>query len=320
MKSTTLGTSIDAVVTPKPGSLTCPACDSTVFKASRVLPTVSFRRCLECGLLISTIEPVEPAAAEYSRVVEDRYARGLLAVRDRQSSELLGIIRRHNPAAETLVDVGCGFGSFLIPARAAGYRVRGVEPDEAAARKGRELLGPEVVQHGLLTPSTFPTSSADVVVTLDVLEHIPVDVVPGFVTTIRSVLRPGGIWVVKVPTSEGPFFRMAHLLRPVASGLVRGVLERLWQSRYEFPHTVYFNARSLRRLMERHGFTVEEVRYIEEVPSGTASDRLRFDDSVRPWQASLLAPGVRAINALGRLTRRTDAMVVVARAPKNGAP
>ena len=278
-----------------------------------MLPTVSYRRCLGCGLLLSTIERAEPAAAEYSRVAEATYGRGLLAVRDRQSSELLEIIRAHAPAAETLIDVGCGFGNFLVLGRAAGFTVRGVEPDQAAATKARALLGEDVVQHGLLASSTFAQASADIVTTLDVLEHIPVPVMPTFVDTIRDVLRPGGIWVVKVPTSEGPFFRVAHLVRHIAIAPVRGILERLWQSRYEFPHTVYFNARSISRLMERHGFLVERVTYLEEVPSGTARDRLRYDDSVPGWQVSLLAPGVRAINALGRVTGHTDAMVVVAR-------
>src|SRR6476661_8690729 len=257
----------------------CPACAGSTFREMAVLPAVSCRRCQGCGLLVSRIERTEPSGAEYSRVAEEHYERGLLAVRNRQSSDLLEMIRRHAPGAKTLVDVGCGFGNFLVLGRAAGYSVRGVEPDEAAARRAEAILGEGIVQHGLLTPSTFPSGSADVVTTLDVLEHIPVDIIPAFIATVRQSLRPGGIWVVKVPTSEGPFFRIAHLARHLPLAPVRGILERLWQSRYEFPHTVYFDARSLARLVARSGFRVEQVAYLEEVPSGTARDRLRYDDS-----------------------------------------
>lgn len=296
----------------EPGA-SCPACGSGQFDRQSVMPGVAVKRCVACGLLLSTIVARSDTTPEFSRVNQARYARGLLATRDRQSDELIAIAREHVPEARDLVDVGCSYGRFLARARAAGFRVRGVEPDPLAAASARALLGDDAVRDGVLTRDLFPPASADIVTTLDVLEHIPVQDMAAFLSTIRSLLRPGGAWIVKVPSSEGPFFQVAHRLRRLAPALVRGVLERLWQSRYEYPHTVYFNAPALRALATRHGFAVERVTYLEELPSGTILDRLRHDDSVSLFSAIALAPALLVINLTGRLLGRTDAMVMVAR-------
>ena len=88
---------------------------------------------------------------------------------------------------------------------------------------------------------------------------------------------------------------------------------RLWQTDYEFPHTVYFDRSSLQRWLQRHGFTMIDVRYLPEVPSRTIIDRLTHDGDISRSQAYCLAPAVFAINVIEWLRRRSDALVVLAR-------
>ena len=93
------------------------------------------------------------------------------------------------PAGRELLEVGCGQGLFLEHARAAGWRVRGVEilPPVAAHARARGL---EVVL-GTLEEARFPDASFDVVVLREVIEHIVEPV--ALLREIRRVLVPGGV-------------------------------------------------------------------------------------------------------------------------------
>src|SRR5262245_46505065 len=95
----------------------------------------------------------------------------------------------------TLVDLGCDDGErtlrFAAAARAAD--VHGVELRGAAAEAARDR-GIEVTEADLNEALPFDDASFDVVVSNQVLEHLPdTDV---FVSEIVRILRPGGLAAV----------------------------------------------------------------------------------------------------------------------------
>ncbi|HEX6160127.1 MAG TPA: class I SAM-dependent methyltransferase [Thermoanaerobaculia bacterium] len=255
---------------------------------------LALRRCAACGLWLSDLPP---GPTSYAAVDDGAYLRSIGHVRRLQAEAIVRIAREHLPSGEWL-DVGCGFGFVLDAAREAGFRVRGIEPDPKAAAIARERLGN--VEQGLLDDRTAP---ADLLSTLDVLEHL--HDLDAFARLVKTKARL--LWVIKVPSSEGLFFRTAHLLRS------RGAMRRLWQAGYEHPHTVYFDRRSLTRFLERNGFEVVAARYLAEVPARTAVDRLTLDGGMPRWMAMLAVPLFVAINAIERLRGRSDALVVLAR-------
>src|SRR6266516_6046711 len=71
-----------------------------------------------------------------------------------------------------LLDVGCGSGEFLARMRDHGWKVVGVEPDEAAARVARDSFGLEA-HCGTLDDVDLPESSFGAVTMSHVLEHAP---------------------------------------------------------------------------------------------------------------------------------------------------
>ena len=232
----------------------------------------------------------------YADVDRDAYLGSIGSVRRAQGEAIVRIAREHVSGGEWL-DVGCGFGYVLDAARAAGFRIRGIEPDAVAAEAARTRLGN--VTRGFLDDSAPP---ADVVSTLDVIEHL--DDLPAFAELVKRKTR--ALWVIKVPSSDGLFFRVAHALR------IRSAVERLWQAEYEHPHVVYFDEATLTRFLRNHGFTVIATHYLEEVPTATAVDRLVLGGTPR-WKARLALPVFAAINAIERLLRKSDALVVVAK-------
>ena len=125
----------------------------------------------------------------------------------------------------------------------------------------------DVVKRGTLQQVQPPAGSADVVATLDVLEHVPPAEHAAFARAMADVLAPGGIWAIKVPSTEGLYYQLSAMLARVAPRIGATFMRRLWQTDYEFPHTVYFDRRSLQCWLQRHGFTMVDFRYLPEVPS-----------------------------------------------------
>ncbi len=220
-------------------------------------------------------------------------------MRQTQGEEVVSFAREHGADGEWL-DVGCGYGYVLDAARAAGFRVRGIEPDANAA-SAANARGIDV-RHGHLDEST---PAADVISTLDVIEHL--EDLNAFAALVKQKCR--SLWVIKVPSSDGLFFRIAHALR------IRSAVERLWQTQYRHPHTVYFNESALAQFLRNHGCEVLATRYLHEVPVRTAVSRLTLTTDIPRWKAWLALAPIVAINGIERLRRKSDALLVIARVP-----
>jgi 2-polyprenyl-3-methyl-5-hydroxy-6-metoxy-1,4-benzoquinol methylase len=297
--------------------LSCPACSSQEFTEKCLLPEASVKSCLGCGLLVSDVHRTEPTQAEFARVNEGAYHEAVSKLRLSQAQEVISFVREHKTNVRDWLDVGCSFGYLLLEARRQGYRVLGVEPDKQAFEQARSRIGDGLVRHGLMTDETCPNQSADIVSMMDVLEHIPVGALPDFANMIRRKLRPGGMWIIKVPSTDGAYFVVAHHLLKIAGSLMSGIVRRLWQSEYEFPHTVYFNRATLELFLRNHGFHIVAHRYLEEVPNRTVIDRLVMDNTISVWQAYLISPAFYLINLIEKWRGKSDALLVLASYPQN---
>jgi SAM-dependent methyltransferase len=273
----------------------CAVCGGERFRATTIAG-VTVNRCRACGLRTSAIAP--GPQLNYADVDDQAYLQSIGAVRRTQAEVIVAFVREHGGGGDWL-DVGCGYGYVLDAARAAGFVVRGLEPDAKAARAARARIGD--VEQGLLDEQTGP---ADVLSTLDVLEHL--HDLDAFAQLAARKARM--FWVIKVPSSDGLFYKVAHALR------IGGAVRRLWQSEYEHPHTVYFDEVTLTRFLNRNAFEVVAKRYLDEVPNGTVIDRLTLDGRMPRWQAALAVPLFFVINLVERMRGKSDALLVIARA------
>jgi SAM-dependent methyltransferase len=120
---------------------------------------------------------------------------------------IAGLIERQAALGRRLriLEVGCGTGSNLELLKRYG-EVDAIEPDDparalASARSGIAVKG------GLLPDGVKLDDGAyDLIVLLDVLEHIPDD--KGTLAALRSKLAPGGKLMVTVPAA--PWMWSAH--------------------------------------------------------------------------------------------------------------
>jgi len=111
------------------------------------------------------------------------------------------LIRRHlHQQPAFILDVGCGTGSMLAELSRDGHRVMGVD----FRREGLGRMGPALPSSLLAqadaTHLPLRRGSADLVLLLDVLEHVPDDLA---LEEVRRVLRPGGKAIIAVPAFTG---------------------------------------------------------------------------------------------------------------------
>ncbi|MDQ4080356.1 MAG: class I SAM-dependent methyltransferase, partial [Gemmatimonadota bacterium] len=95
---------------------------------------------------------------------------------------------------QRLLDAGCGAGGFLRWARTTGAfdEVAGVDVASAAIDLARRRVPEADLRVAALAELPFEPGSFDVVVTNDVLQHIPLDDVSASVRELRRVLTADG--------------------------------------------------------------------------------------------------------------------------------
>lgn len=183
-----------------------------------------FVRCDACGHL----QLAQMPELSYADAASDAYEAEEEGQRATARAELERIERhvRHG----RLVDLGCWVGFLPAEANARGWDAVGVEPSQWAAERARSR-GVEIVEEAALAPGSFAA------VTLgDVIEHIPD---PGAtLDRVARLLAPGGVVWMATPDAGS---RLARMLGP-----------RWWSV---IPtHVHLFTRRSMRTLLERHGF------------------------------------------------------------------
>ena len=228
------------------------------------------------------------------------------------TARLLELARAFDPSPRLWVDIGCGVGYLLAEVRKNGYDVCGVEPDpQARAAAQSANAGVQVTDE--LGDLRLGGEKAGVVSMLDVLEHVPADKLEATAASVRRLLAPSGVWIVKVPSSDGPYFRVAHVAARIAPRLMWPFIERLWQLRFPSPHFVYFNERSARSFVERHGFELVRTAHFPAVPMRSALARLSMDDTIPRWKALCALPLIAVLNAFEAASKKGDSLVLFAR-------
>jgi SAM-dependent methyltransferase len=136
-------------------------------------------------------------------------------------------------AVERLLDVGCGDGTFLLAAKAAGWEVAGTERNPGPAR----AEGLDVRESAERFSSSEPF---DCITMWHSFEHMPDPLAA--ISGLSGLLKPGGKLIMAVPDNGG---LQAKIFR---NGWIHLDVPR---------HLYHFDAESLRYCLAAAGYSIE---------------------------------------------------------------
>ena len=130
-----------------------------------------------------------------------------------------------------LLEIGFGNGGFLAWAQSKGANIHGTEiiPTklDLARRHGIALLSSDLKDNIPEYESYF-----DIVVALDVLEHLSIAEIEDVLDHLARLLKPGGMFVARFPNGQSPFGRyLQHADYTHRSALSVPILSRLIMNR-----------------------------------------------------------------------------------------
>jgi SAM-dependent methyltransferase len=209
--------------------MNCRLCGRPAFEAGGRVD-VRLHRCSACGF-VSGVPGVELPSAERYR---DYYRGTAPSAPEGRYEEWLEHAERQLGVGR-LLEVGAGSGAFVRVARRRGWRVDATEVSETAVAALRSS-GAEVFV-GELAAARYLDAVFDLVVSLEVIEHVPA---PGRdLTEVGRILRPGGLFLVTTPNFNG---------------LSRRYLGDQWRV-IAAEHLGYFTPRTLSAALKQAGFS-----------------------------------------------------------------
>ena len=139
------------------------------------------------------------------------------------------------------LEIGSGTGTLLRRLRDRGYDVQGVDLSEALIAESRRFYHDLPLQQVTGTVLPFGDHAFDLVMSFDVLEHIPDT--DAHLREVRRVLRPSGVYLIQTPNKW-----------------TNVVFETIrWRSftRFRQDHCSLHSLPELMRRLTAHGFRVQ---------------------------------------------------------------
>jgi 2-polyprenyl-3-methyl-5-hydroxy-6-metoxy-1,4-benzoquinol methylase len=172
------------------------------------------------------------------------------------------------------LDVGCGYGFFSKTALQNGFEVTAIEMASLERNIAAELTGLKIYSNSF-EEFNHNNSSFEVILMSQILEHV-LDVNQWMIKA-SSLLSSNGILVIALP-NFGSLFRL--------------ILQE--NEPYIIPpsHLNYFSYKSLRLLLQKHGFEIIKVDYITRLPLSSVTKRLAHFGKYVPKIVNTMIPAL----------------------------
>ena len=162
------------------------------------------------------------------------------SVRDYTIEQKINLINIHSAQKGTLLDVGCGTGSFARAIQADGWLVNGTEPDSGARSVAQNRIGNKVYDQ--IFSSELDGQQFSTITMWHVLEHV--HRLNETLEWLNAHLKPNGLLVIAVPNPE------SHDAAKYG---------KFWAA-YDVPrHLYHFTKDTMKLLLGRHSFEVKKT-------------------------------------------------------------
>jgi len=256
--------------------ISCPGCNAqgckqitTSFDYDYMTTEQAFQivRCLDCKLIyvnprpkpseISKIYPSNYSAYHFSNIRNSVIKNARSFMQTRKAQRILSCFSAANLKIR-IVDVGCGTPTLLTMMRQVGGDAVDLYGNDfyADALHAIEAAGFKTVP-GKFEEVDWESDFFDAIVMNQVIEHL-FDV-QGALEKSYRLLKSGGILFIETPSNEGldaKIFRRNH-----------------WGGYHVPRHLQIFNSHTIKRALERHGFSIDTIEYIPSPNFWTSSFR-----------------------------------------------
>jgi 2-polyprenyl-3-methyl-5-hydroxy-6-metoxy-1,4-benzoquinol methylase len=225
----------------------CPLCDRTPIEFAVDYQGFHLCQCDKCGLEFQSPRLSYDELAE--KIYTEDYCPGHEeSANEKAYSRQLSNFETFAGRKGSVLDVGCGNGSFLEFAKDRGWETFGA--DIRLSPETAKLSCP--LWEGRLTDIDFAGSTFDVIRFNHVIEHLQNPLVE--LERCKELLNPGGVVFVGVPNLSG----VSPMIKNLQSRL--GIKRKRWRHYAATHHLYFFTPKTLRSMIERAGFI---VRYWE---------------------------------------------------------
>ncbi len=190
----------------------CPGCKSREinFALTAIDHTLSHEefeiwQCNNCTLRFTRAIPDKDAISAYYRsenyISHSNTAKGFInsiyhTVRKITLVTKKKLIEKYTGTGTGIIlDIGCGTGAFLHTMQQAGWGITGLEPDEAAKIKAKQLYG--LTLQNAETLFKMPSETYDAITMWHVLEHV--HDLHKDLDQVKKLLKPKGFLFIAVP-------------------------------------------------------------------------------------------------------------------------
>jgi len=165
-------------------------------------------------------------------------------------------------SASTVLDMGCGNGSFTSVLHSQGFAVVGCDASASGVNLARQAHSSvDFFEHDISNPLPPEHQGPfDSVVALEVVEHL---LQPRqLVTSAYKALRPGGALIMSTPYHG--------YWKNVALALTNHFDEH-WHPLRDFGHVKFFSRKTLEALVRESGFSVGNFMRVGRIPAFACS-------------------------------------------------
>jgi 2-polyprenyl-3-methyl-5-hydroxy-6-metoxy-1,4-benzoquinol methylase len=137
-----------------------------------------------------------------------------------------------------ILDIGCGTGAFLHTMQKNKWSIEGIEPDETARNKAKELY--QLQPNNPEKLFNYPNSEYDAITMWHVLEHV--HELDAYMQQLKKLLKPDGSIFIAVPNYTS--YDANHY-------------KNYWAA-YDVPrHLYHFSPQAMKVLATNNGFEIE---------------------------------------------------------------
>lgn len=232
----------------------CPICGKEEFKNFLVVTDNAVSKesfviveCENCSFKFTNPRPDSDSISQYyeseeyishSNVKTGIINRAYHVVRSITTKQKVELINRQAPAKGSILDYGCGTGTFLTACKKDGWEIRGVEPNI----KAREVATTETGEIIAASLSDIEGEKFEVITLWHVLEHI--HTLNETMAQLLECLQDDGTLIIAVPNAD------SHDAQEYKEN---------WAA-YDVPrHLYHFTQSTMKRFLKKHKMVLEEV-------------------------------------------------------------